>query len=537
MKSVLEVRRLGGLAKRMPLREGAAMSLGAAEEADLRFIDEARLSAVQAELRLKSGALKLRKLTQATNPVYVNGQAVVEAKLLPGECFVVGETKFTFMQEADDLALGTLSGGQDLSQRLRLLDLLEIPEILRLRSAQEALTHVAGTMRLLVGALWVEIRGADGQVLAGDAVKDRSPAPSPALDLMERARLSSPLPVWSQAAGTNGSTPWAIACAMPVSGQGEICFHVFGRGGGDQSLQDRARLVGLVADMAARNLGLRRMEDFKQRLERFFSGQVVAKILDSADASELEPRLTRATVMFFDIRGFSRLAEQTSAAALASVRELRRVMTAMTEEIFSENGVVIQFMGDGILACWNLPYEDSHAEDHACRAALKMVRRLRETAPQWKCGIGIHAGELVAGSLGSEQVFCYTVMGMVVNQASRVEGITKVVEAPILATGEVVSRLSPESCRRRRLGIFQPAGMSLGLELHQIMPLEAEASGAGSIQEALSAFEAGQWETAYNLLDRQPASDLPARYLKALAEMHRRKPPKDWRGVIELDAK
>ncbi len=530
MSMILKAKREGQSSQVLPLRDSAVQRLGASAKAELRYEGEPALSGLQAEVCLKDRILSLRKVPRATNPIYCKGHEVSRADLAPGESFVVGKTLFVFQETSSQEGLA--AGQGSLPQRLQLLDLLELPEILRLRSPEEALAHVAAMMRLIVGARWVEVTG-DGGRLAGDASEDRSPAPPLDPTLLERARGESPRPVWSERPGGT----WSIACVLPVSGQGEFCFHLAGSGLDGQSLEERSRLTGLIADMAARNIGLRRMEDFKQRLERFFSGQVATKILASADAAELEPRLTRATVMFFDIRGFSRLAEQNIETALHSVRDLRRVMTAMTEEIFSENGVVIQFMGDGILACWNLPYEDPAAEEHACRAALKMVARLKVAAPGWACGIGIHAGELVAGSLGSEQVFSYTVMGMVVNQASRVEGITKVVECPILATAEVASRLPEGSCLKRRLGRFQPAGMGASLELYQILPAEGDPSDLSAMEQGLVAFESGDWQAAYTLFDQLPASDLPARYLKALAEMHRRKPPKDWQGVIELDAK
>ena len=64
-------------------------------------------------------------------------------------------------------------------------------------------------------------------------------------------------------------------------------------------------------------------------------------------------------------------------------------MTAMTEIIFRESGVVLQFLGDGILACWNLPFSDPCHADRACRAALGMVESLGKIAPLWRCGIGM----------------------------------------------------------------------------------------------------------------------------------------------------
>jgi adenylate cyclase len=128
-------------------------------------------------------------------------------------------------------------------------------------------------------------------------------------------------------------------------------------------------------------------------------------------------------------------------------------------------------------------------------------------------------------------------MGPVVNQASRLEGITKIVEVPILATKEVMEKLSPETGIARRIGKFQPAGMNVALDLFEIHPLPEDKDKAKLFAKGLEEFEKGLWEESYEILDHLPPGDRPARYIKTLAEMHRRRPPKDWKGVIELSEK
>ncbi len=242
--------------------------------------------------------------------------------------------------------------------------------------------------------------------------------------------------------------------------------------------------------------------------------------------------------MFFDIRGFSKLTEGKAEKILEKTGELRdEVMTAMTEEIFNENGVVLQFLGDGILACWNLPFPDTEHVNRACRAALAMVAALERVAPTWRCGIGIHTGQVVAGSMGAKQLFSYTVMGPVVNQASRLEGITKIVEVPILVTREVADKISQASLGVRRIGKFQPAGMNVALDLFEIHSPTDNVDQDKLFAKGLEEFEKGAWESAYEILDQLPPSDRPARYIKTLAEVFRRRPPKDWTGVIELSEK
>src|SRR5581483_11406327 len=313
--------------------------------------------------------------------------------------------------------------------------LLELPEILREKTSSESFTHIASLLRSVTGADWAQIVDATGKVIAADSAMD-GPLFKTSRTLIEEALKHAPQPFlycWTSreqalTATMQEGTDWAVCAATQVSGEESLLFYVSGQGGAEQVLKDNCRLVGLIADMVGRSLSVQRLEGLKERLQHFFSGQVVTKIIESSDADELKPKLTEGTVMFFDIRGFSKLTEGKAEKILEKTGELQEVMTAMTEEIFKENGVVLQFLGDGILACWNLPFPDPEHVNRACRAALAMVAALERVAPSWRCGIGIHTGQVVAGSMGAKQLFSYTVMGPVVNQASRLEGITKIVE-------------------------------------------------------------------------------------------------------------
>ncbi|HEY5037800.1 MAG TPA: adenylate/guanylate cyclase domain-containing protein, partial [bacterium] len=363
--------------------------------------------------------------------------------------------------------------------------------------------------------------------------------------LIEEALKNAPQPFlycWTSAeqaltATLQEGTDWAVCAATQVSGEESLLFYVSGQGGSEQILKDNCRLVGLIADMVGRSLSVQRLEGLKERLQHFFSGQIVSKIMESSGTEHLKPKLSEGTVMFFDIRGFSKLTEGKTEKILEKADELQEVMSAMTEEIFKENGVVLQFMGDGILACWNLPFPDKDHINRACRAALAMVVALERIAPAWRCGIGIHTGEVVAGSMGAKQLFSYTVMGPVVNQASRVEGITKTVEVSILVTKEVAEKITDKTATVRRIGRFRPTGMNVELDLFEINSLATHAEKDELFAVGLEHFEKGEWEEAYGILDQLHPRDKPARYIKALAEMHRRRPPKDWRGVIELSEK
>ncbi len=554
MRGVLEVICHGEEPLRFEMADNHTVVLGRTPDSDWVVPYEKFLSRRHLELRLKSGRLTIKRLTGTTNPIFHQGLEKEAFFLETGDQFVVGKTRFIFSASGkrdDPSPALKMSMSQEevyqkggVSDRLRILDLLELPEILREKSSADSFTHISSLLRSVTGANWAQIVNAGGKVLASDSAMDGTVFKT-SRTLIEEALKHAPHPFlycWtnpeqSLTATMQEGTDWAVCAATQVSGEESLLFYVSGQGGSEQTLRDNCRLVGLIADMVGRSLSVQRLEGLKERLQRFFSGQVVSKIIESSGTEDLKPKLSEGTVMFFDIRGFSKLTEGKAEKILEKADELQEVMSAMTEEIFKENGVVLQFMGDGILACWNLPFPDKEHINRACKAAMAMVAALERIAPTWRCGIGIHTGEVVAGSMGAKQLFSYTVMGPVVNQASRLEGITKTVEVPILVTKEVAEKISPETAVVRRIGCFRPAGMNVELDLFEIHNQPANTDKDKLFTTGLKHFEKGEWEEAYEILDHLHPSDRPARYIKTLAEMFRRRPPKDWRGVIELSEK
>lgn len=548
------------------LSSGKTLLIGRAEDADVRVEGDLHVSRRHAEVALGRGKLKVRKLMGASNPVYHAGAAKTEFELPPGGSFMIGRTRFTYVDEAapepaealpsagpGDLAaptaLKTMSV-QDLysmaaGSPLRWSDLLELPEILRSRDRADFYQHLARLLRVSTRSLWACVVSEDEKVLGEDvATKEVSPRFRPSRALLRKALEDAPAPTlysW-QEPGTIQATAiagldWAACAAARIPGQPALIFYVAGREtGGAAGRREEARFVGLVADMVGRSLTMDRLVTWEGRLEHFFAGPVVSKILASPDLKELEPRLAASTVMFFDIRGHSRRTEQKNVEILGFIGELRRAMTAMTQIVQDEHGVVLQYVGDGLLACWNVPFEDAAHVDRACRAALAMSQALGRTTGGWTCGIGLHTGEVVAGAIGSEQVFSYGVMGSVVNQCSRLEGLTKILRAPVLATKEVAAKLSPETGAAVRLGRYQPAGMDSALEVFELRA-SGDPARAATLANGLAAFERGNWDVAERTFSSLGDGDGPASFLRELARHYAAQPPAQWSGVVVLSQK
>ncbi len=560
----LEARREDGSAVSQPLKAGGPLVVGRGTEAGWRIEGEPFLSRRHFSASvLMDGRLLVKRLEGTKNPIFVQGVDKAEFHLDPGEHFVIGGTRFLFlaagavpkkteppsephpqhMETVHDRDLYSLGAS---SERMRLRDLLELPEILRSSEPGEFFVHVAALLRMATGAQWAAVLRWDGEqahVLAEDAGRDHGLAIRPSRRLIQKAVATAPLPTvyqWERSQkdlqmSLQEGIDWALCAAAKIPGSSDFAFYAAGSGGAAAAHRDNSRFVGLVADMVGRSLSVRELQGMTDRLGHFFSPRVTQAILK--EPGKLEQRVAQSTVMFFDIRGFSKMTEDKTEKILEHSKALLRAMTALTEEIHQEEGAVLQYLGDGILACWNVPLEDPRHVDRACRAALRMKDRLAEATGGWRCGIGLHTGEVVAGAIGSEQVFSYGLMGAVVNQASRIEGITKVVRHPVVCSREVAQALSPEAAATLRLGRYQPAGMNAATDLYAVLSPPGDPARAAVFQEGLAALEKGDWAQAYKLFHKLPDDDEPAQYLMHLAGEHKTHPPKDWRGVIELSAK
>jgi len=189
----------------------------------------------------------------------------------------------------------------------------------------------------------------------------------------------------------------------------------------DESLQ-------LTDDLREALENERRLSIEKDKMGAFIPRTVVDAIARSREeVLALGGRTVNATILFSDIQGFTALAESLHPQNVITF--LNEYMTAMTEIIQQEGGIIDKFLGDGIMAIFTADECKKH-ELRAARAALKMQARLRNVKEHWSkdpatktlmIRIGINTGEVVAGNVGSQTRMEYTVIGDNVNVAARIE--------------------------------------------------------------------------------------------------------------------
>jgi adenylate cyclase len=175
-------------------------------------------------------------------------------------------------------------------------------------------------------------------------------------------------------------------------------------------------------------------ERVRDLFSRFVPRDVVGLVLESAGNDLRLGGVERdCTVLFSDLRGFTSFSESQPAARVIDV--VNHYLNEMSEAILDAGGTLIAYMGDGIMAAFGAPLEQEDHADRAVAAAREMVGPRLQRFNAWmaqegfdhdfKMGVGLHSGPVMAGNVGSEQRMEYTAIGDTTNTASRLESMTK----------------------------------------------------------------------------------------------------------------
>lgn len=232
----------------------------------------------------------------------------------------------------------------------------------------------------------------------------------------------------------------------------------------------RSDEIGILAEGFNEMMaGLEERERIRDVFGRSVGRHVATELL--RQKHQLGGEVREVTVMFLDIRDFTPLSARLSATEVVTL--LNRVFGPMIEAVWAEQGEVLTFLGDGFVAVFGAPLS---VPDHAERALRAAQRVLAECDKEIRIGIGLHTGPVVAGSVGTLERKQYTVIGEVVNIASRLESHTKVAGRPIILSGETARRLPPGT-PLDALGPAQLKGLDHPIEVHSIRRLDHSTEG------------------------------------------------------------
>jgi adenylate cyclase len=318
-------------------------------------------------------------------------------------------------------------------------------------------------------------------------------------------------------------------------------------------LRDDVKFAELVADILG---SLRQVQVLRERqgvFRRFFSPGVLHVLAGRDAARALEPREADVTVLFCDLRGFSRTVEEGAGKLLDVLTRVSAALGVMTRAIVENRGAIADFLGDAAMGFWGWPLDDPAKVENACRAALAIRAGFAAVSHDrghplygFRAGIGIATGRAVAGGIGTAEQAKVGVFGPVVNLAARLESMTKPLRVPVLLDGPtadaVAAQLPPDVARVRRLARVRPAGLETPQEVTELLPpLGPESvltdAHLADYAAALAAFIAGDWAAADDLLHRLPPRDRGKDLLTGFILQHNHTPPPGWDGVVPLAAK
>ena len=247
-------------------------------------------------------------------------------------------------------------------------------------------------------------------------------------------------------------------------------------------------------------------------------------------------------VLFSDIRGFTTIAERMPPDQM--VESLNDYFSRMVDAITARHGIVDKYIGDAVMAFFGAPVR--HRDD-ACLsvlAALEMLQALarfnaeqaKKGRPGFRTGTGIAYGEVTVGNIGSEKKMDYTVIGDMVNLASRLEGLTKVYHEPLIIS-ESVQRAIDKKLPCRMLDLVAVKGKTKAVKIYcvrrSLTPQEEEGWGLHAL--GLQLYYNREFEKAASCF-AQVRTHLPADRLSVVfaerCRAHREHAPgPDWDGT------
>lgn len=471
-KAEIVYRRSAGREGRLELSERAV--IGRSEHCDLQISDRG-VSKEHCEIRTVGPSWVIRDLG-SKNGTFVNGRSVKrELWLRDGDRITVGGVTLLFHLSpaaASDLVCIERDdgGGRDIRSVVRdageFLPAAAIPDLEALRKDYERLR--------LAFEVYRDLSAHNEQESLLEKALDRifQVAPAQSAAVLLNAEDGTPVPVATRARGEAEGRRIVISSTIleKVAKDGEavltgdaqkdlrfagaqslverdvrsaMCVPIRGRGGvlGAIHLEAPATAaftekdLAVLASMAAQagvavehaRLSRTMAEEMltRERLSRYLSPVLVDRVVSRQTELSLEGSLRRATVMFADVRQFTRLTAQASPHEIVEL--LNAVFGIAADSVFVHNGVLDKFIGDAVMAVWGAAEERPDDAAMSVRAAVEIQRRIsafseaevRAGRRPVALGIGLATGDVVVGDMGSGRRMDFTAIGTAVNLASR----------------------------------------------------------------------------------------------------------------------
>src|ERR1700733_7634416 len=302
---------------------------------------------------------------------------------------------------------------------------------------------------------------------------------------------------------------------------------------------------------------LRQNQRVRETFGRYIDPRIAESLLSETATAAAEGQRRVMTVMFCDMKGFTALSEGVTPQGLVKI--MNRYLSTMSEPIHAHRGVIDKYIGDGIMAYWGPPFvEDAEQAKCACSAAIDMISRiekLRKELPELlgvrtisvDCDlrIGIATGETLVGSIGSEYMMSFTVMGDTVNLAARLESANKVYGSRCLIS-EATANMCAADFEVREIDRVVLTGQSLQQTVYEIMGrkdvlVPQQSQVRARYAAGLTAYRERRWDEAgaafATALEAAPDDGPSIALLARVADLKHNPPPENLDGSWRMKYK
>jgi adenylate cyclase len=298
-------------------------------------------------------------------------------------------------------------------------------------------------------------------------------------------------------------------------------------------------------------LGQRERRLIRRAFQHYVAPAIVEQMLDDPSRLKLGGETYDVTVIFTDLAGFTSVAEGLTPEELRA--RLSTYFKAMMEVLLAEHATLDKFIGDAIMVYFGCPIADAGHPAQACRAALAMQQRLNALNEEWRrvgtpalhMRIGVNTGAAVAGNMGTDEIFNYTILGDCVNLASRLEGVNKQYATRTIVGEDTWTRVQHEF-ETRELDWIRVKGKARPVAIYELLgvanALSDQMRAVRTLYaEGLALYRQRQWTEAAarfrGALDVNP-SDGPSRILlERCTQAAATPPPEPWDGVYVMTTK
>jgi adenylate cyclase len=280
---------------------------------------------------------------------------------------------------------------------------------------------------------------------------------------------------------------------------------------------------------------------------------VVNELLAHPERLHLGGKVQTLSILFSDVEGFTKISETMEPDELGHL--LNEYLSAMTDIVLAQNGIIDKYEGDAIMAEFGAPLPVPDHADRAVQTGLSMQRRLRDLRRTWKrenrpalkCRVGINTGRVVLGNMGSQQIFDYTVLGDAVNLASRLESANKNYQTRVMISEFTHACLTPGRFRTRLLDVIKVQGKTQAVKVFEVYGTASDRIKPNDLSyyqtydQSFQTYLARQFTTALDgfrkALALRPGDPASQTMIERIQDLAPHNLPPDWDGAVELTSK